>query len=78
MKGLGFSTILLAFVTVLILVSTAVVGFVTYRLKGAAGVTGTTVPTVAQFWTSNKMFMFAPTIMNVVSMAVLGVLFAVG
>lgn len=73
MKGLGFSTILLGLATVLILISVAVSAWVLYRTMNA----GDTVA-VKDFRVANKLYMIAPTVMNVVSMALLGVLFAMG
>lgn len=73
MKGLGFSTILLAFVTVLILISTVLMGFVTYRTTVALDAVKAN-----EFFSANKLLMLSPTVMNVVSMAVLGALFAIG
>lgn len=73
MKGLGFSTILLGLATVLILVSVAVSAWVLYRTMNAADIV-----LVKDFRVANKLYMIAPTVMNVVSMALLGVLFAMG
>lgn len=70
MKGLGFSSILLVLTTVLIVISVALMGLVVYRAA--------TTTAVADFWKDNKLYMMAPTVMNVVSMALLGVLFAMG
>lgn len=73
MKGLGFSTILLVLATVLIVISVALLGFVMYRLS-----ISTVTDKTTDFWRNNKLFMMAPSVMNVVSMALLGVLFAMG
>lgn len=73
MKGLGFSTILLVLATVLIVISVALLGFVMYRLS-----ISTVADKTTDFWNKNKLFMMAPSVMNVVSMALLGVLFAMG
>lgn len=73
MKGLGFSTILLVLATVLIVVSVALLGFVMYRLSNSAATDKTD-----DFWKKNKLFVMAPSVMNVVSMALLGALFAMG
>lgn len=73
MKGFGFSSILLVLTTVLIVISVALMGLVVYRAANAAGTV-----TVNTFWATNKLYMMAPTVMNVVSMALLGVLFAMG
>lgn len=66
-----FSTILLAFVTVLLVVSAGLISFTMYRLANP-----TPTDTVASFWTKNKLFVITPTVINVLAMAVLGVLFA--
>ena len=65
-----FTTILLAFVAVLLVVSVGLISFTMYRLSKASA-----TDTVSNFWTQNKLFLITPTVVNVVAMALLGVLF---
>lgn len=72
MKGIHFSTILLALVAVLLVVSVGMIGFVMFQMSKD------TASTASAFWASKKWFLLAPTVMNVVSLAVLGALIVMG
>lgn len=71
MKGLGFQTILLASVIVLVVVSVSLMGFAMYRVTTGTG-------TLAEFWKNNKLFLITPTVINVMAMALLAVLIMTG
>lgn len=74
MKGLGFSTILLAFVIVILVISVGVLGFLIYHVSATSNNTNT----YETLWTNKKLILLAPTIMNVLSIAVLGALMFLG
>lgn len=69
MRGLSFATILSGIVVVLLLISVGMMGFVTYKLGSADP-----AETVADFWKGKKFLLLTPTVMNVLSMVLVGVL----
>lgn len=86
MKGFGFSTILLGFVLVTLIVSVGLISFAMYKLStskdhviddGTKQVT-TAGPSAKGFWTDNKLMLVIPTVSNVVSMVLTGVLLVTG
>lgn len=70
MKSLGFTTILLSFVAVLLLMTVIIMGYVIYTMRGTGS--------LADYWKSKRLFVIAPTVLNVVSMFVLGVVIVMG
>lgn len=68
MKGLGFRTILLGVVILLLVVSVALIGFTMLRVTTEA----------TSFWNARKYFLVTPTVMNVMAMALLAVLIITG
>lgn len=83
MKFLGFSTILLIAVLILLTVSVAVQGYVmwsissqeAYELNTEQKVTTKGVD-ATEFWKSKKIIMIVPTVTNVLGMALLGLMLA--
>lgn len=73
MKGIGFRTILLALIIILLVVSVSLIGFTVFRMTKAAANDKT-----EDFWKANKMFLLTPTVMNVMAMALLAVLIISG
>lgn len=86
MKGLNFNTILLGFVLVALLISVGLIVFTMYKLSGGTeNVMHDTEKTqlvtagllVKTFWTDNKAMLAIPTVANVISMVLIGVLIVV-
>lgn len=73
MKNPGLSTILLGFVAVSMLVSVVLMAVATYRMTSAA-----TDAKVSDYWVNNKLFVITPTVTNVLSMALLVVVYVIG
>lgn len=70
MKGLGSSTILLALIIVVLLISVGLMGFVMYHVS----LTTNNAKTYQELWSKKKLYMIAPTVMNVLSIALIGVM----
>lgn len=69
MKGIGYSTILLAFVLVVVVISSGLLAYLCYHTY--SNPTGK----YEDLWKSKKkLILLAPTILNLLSAAVLGVL----
>lgn len=75
MKGIGYSTILLAFVIVVLVISVGMLGFLNYHVSLAAN---KELKYGDDLWNTKKLFLLAPTIINLLSIAVLGVLTVTG
>lgn len=69
-KGMGFKTILLSFVILLLVVSVSLMGYTLYLISAAAN----TDKVVDHFTARRKLFLIAPTVMNIMAMAVIAVL----
>lgn len=69
--ALKLSTILLAFTSVLILVSATLMVYVIYQLTSAGD-----TDKVEDYWKTKKLFVISPTVLNVMSLAVMGAYFA--
>lgn len=72
MKSLGFKTILLGLVMLLLLVSVSAIGWTIFQMTKSAAAD------VKTFWTGQKYFLITPTVTNVVAMALLAVLLISG
>lgn len=75
MKGIGYSTILLAFVIVVLVISVGMLGFLNYHVSLDAN---KELKYGDDLWKSKKLVLLAPTIINLLSIAVLGVLTVTG
>lgn len=81
MKGFGFSTIILGFVLVTLIVSVGLIAFTMYKLSVAPEYVIDTNKQVTteglsakQFWTDSRLTLVVPTVSNVLSMILIGVL----
>ena len=82
MKGFGFTTILFGFVLIKLLISFVLIAFTMYKISSAAEyVIDSSTNTVTkkgvsakEFWASNKLMFIIPSVSNVLSMILLGVL----
>lgn len=82
MKGFGFSTIILGFVLVTLIVSVGLIAFTMYKISTAPDyvidATNNTVKTTGisakAFWDDNKLMLLIPTVSNILSIILLGVL----
>lgn len=82
MKGFGFSTIILGFVLVTLIVSVGLIAFTMYKMSSApdyvldsSSKTVTTEGISAKvFWDANKLMLLIPTVSNILSIILLGVL----
>ena len=68
-----FKNIILAGVLILLLTSVAVQAYNMWGMSSAAAAT-----TLAAHWTSNKVLIYSPSIINIIGMALVGVLFVMG
>lgn len=75
MKGIGYSTILLAFVVVVLVISVGLLGYLNYHVSLAAN---KELKYGENLWATKKLFLLAPTIINLLSIALLGVLVVTG
>lgn len=73
MKGFNFSTIILGFVLVTLLISMSLIAFTMYKLSKVAA-----TELAAQFYTANKTMLVIPTVSNVLGMLLIGVLVVMG
>lgn len=83
MKGLNISTILLGLVLVSLLISVGLIAFTMFKMSRAveyvmdpndAAKVTTEGVSAKKFWTSNKAMLAIPTVSNVISMILIGVL----
>lgn len=81
MKGFGFSTIILGFVLVTLIVSVGLIAFTMYKLSvapeyviDASKKVTTEGLSAKQFWTDSRLTLVVPTVSNVLSMILIGVL----
>lgn len=67
---MGFKTILLSFVILLLVVSVSLMGYTLYLISAADA----KETVVDHFTTRRKLFLIAPTVMNIMAMGVIAVL----
>lgn len=85
MKGIGFSTIILGFVLITLIVSVILLAFTMYKLSVAPeyvinsnDVVTTKGLSAKNFWTESRLTLVVPTVSNILAMILIGVFAVIG
>lgn len=87
MKGLGFSSLLVAVTLVLMLINGVLMAYVMYTMANSKGFEWDTNndklatkkgDEATKLWKDKKYFVIAPTVCNVLGMVILGLLYVMG
>ncbi len=87
MKIMGFASLLVAAVIVLLIINVILMAYVMYKISNAQAYTFSTEGKVtnkdegmdaAKLWEDNKLLLISPTVLNVLSVVILGLIYVMG